>query len=167
MGTINNWTEVNELMKQLGKLNITVQKFEGAATVRINEVKAYYKEKSEPSLKEIKNIEAKIKEFAARNKSEFVKKRTKNLTNGAVSYRRTKKAVCSYTESAISALKELNLTQCIRVKEELNKDELLKCDPSILAKAGISIVEEDKIKIEPDYVKLENDDEVEDDERRN
>ena len=157
MSTISNWTEVNYLLKQLGKLNVTVQKYEGAATLRINEVKAYYKEKSEPSLKEIKNIESKIKEFAAQNKKEFVKKRNKKLTNGTVSYRRTRKAVCGYTEAAINALKELNLTQCIRVKEELNKDELLKCDPKILAKAGISIVEEDKIKIEPDYEKFEND----------
>ena len=157
-----SWEDINTAMKELGKLNVTVQAFEGEQTLRINEVKAYYKEKSAGYLSKIKEIEKNIRNFANQNKSEFVKTRNKKLTNGAISYRRTKKVVCSFPESAIQTLKELNMESCIRVKEELDKDKILKCDPKLLIKAGIQILEEDKIKIEPDYVKINGEEGTED-----
>ena len=57
-------------------------------------------------------------------------------------------------ESAIKALKALNLDSFLRVKEELDKEALLELDESVLTKAGITIKREDKITIEPDYVQI-------------
>lgn len=152
-----NWEEVNSAMKELGELNIQKQKLEGEQTVKINKIKAETLKKAGIIKTQISEIEKNIERFAMQNKSEFLKTRNKKLTFGVVSFRLVKSVVCTCKDEAIKALKALNLDFCIRSKEELDKDECLKfaeSDEKTLLKAGISIKAEDKVKIEPDYVKL-------------
>lgn len=153
-----SWEEVNTALKELGELQIKKQKLEGEQTLKINEIKAKTAEKAGIMQGQIKAIEKNIERFAMQNKSEFLKTRNKKLTFGCVSFRLVKSVVCSCKDEAIKALKALNLDFCIRSKEELDKDECLKFaendDKKILLKAGIEIKSDDKVKIEPDYVKL-------------
>lgn len=149
-----NWDEVNSAMKELGELNIQKQKLEGEQTIKINEIKAETLKKAGVIKTQISEIEKNIERFAMQNKSEFLKTRNKKLTFGIVSFRLVKSVVCTCKDEAIKAL---NLDFCIRSKEELDKDECLKfaeSDEKTLLKAGISIKAEDKVKIEPDYVKV-------------
>lgn len=151
------WEEVDKAIKRLGELYIEKQDIEGKLTIRYNELKAYGNEKISGVASEIKNIEKEIERFANQNKEEFLKTRSKKLNFGTISYRLSKKVVCKCIESAVMVLKTLNLDFLLRTKTELDKDEILKCEDdltSTLAKANISIVSEDKIRIEPDYVKL-------------
>lgn len=153
-----NWEDVNTAMQELGALTAEKQKQEGNQTLRINELKAYYQEKYGYLATRIKEIEKNIERFANQNKHEFAKTRTKRLSYGSVSYRVTKRVACRSAESAINALKALNLDCFIRTKEELNKDEIICCQDKdtlqSLAKADITVVSEDKIKIEPDIAEL-------------
>lgn len=152
-----NWEEINSAMKELGELNILKQKLEGEQTIKINEIKAETLKKAGVIKSQISEIEKNIERFAMQNKSEFLKTRNKKLTFGSVSFRLVKSVVCQCKEEAIKALKALNLDFCIRSKEELDKDECLKfaeSDEKTLLKAGISIKAEDKVKIEPDYIKV-------------
>lgn len=151
------WDEVNSALKELGELEIKKQRLEGEQTAKINEIKAKTLEKAGAIKTQISEIEKNIEKFAMQNKSEFLTKRNKKLTFGTVSFRLVKSVVCTCKEEAIKALKALNLDFCIRAKEELDKDECLKfaeSDEKTLLKAGITIKAEDKVKIEPDYVKL-------------
>lgn len=153
-----SWEEVNTALKELGELQIQKQKLEGEQTLKINKIKIEISEKAGILQTRIKEIEKNIERFAQQNKSEFLKTRNKKLTFGAVSFRLVKSVVCSCKDEAIKALKALNLDFCIRAKEDIDKDECLKFaendDKKILLKAGISIKSEDKVKIEPDYIKL-------------
>lgn len=151
----NSWDDVNSAMKELGELTVKKERLEGEQTTKINEIKSEYLVKAGGITTRIKDIEKNIERFAEQNKSEFLQARTKKLTFGTISYRMTKRVVCKYVETAIKALKTLNLDFCVRVKEELDKEALTEVqDKQLLSKAGISIVSEDKIRIEPDYVKL-------------
>lgn len=152
--TFQSWDEVNENMKKLAELKVKKQKLEGEQTLAINEIKAKCNAKAVLISDEIKAIEKNMALFAEQNKDEFALKRTKKLMFGTISYRLTKKIVCSSIETAVKALKTLNLDSFLRVKEELDKDALLELDESILTKAGISIKREDKISIEPDSVRI-------------
>ena len=152
-----SWEEVNAALKELGELNIKKQKLEGELTIKINEIKEKTLEKAGILKTQISEIEKNIERFAMQNKSEFLKTRNKKLTFGTVSFRLVKSVVCNCKDEAIKALKALNLDFCIRSKEELDKDECLKLAESeekTLLKAGITIKSEDKVKIDPDYVKL-------------
>lgn len=152
------WDEVNFAMKELGELNVQKQKLEGEQTVKINEVKSYIQEKAGDIVTKIKNIEKEIERFAEQNKDEFIATRNKKLTFGTISYRLTKRVVCKSVTSAIKALKSLNMDFFIRTKEELNKEDIMNCCDKAtlqaLTRASVSVVSEDKIRIEPDYVKL-------------
>lgn len=150
-----NWEDVNTAMKELGSLNVEKQRLEGEQTVKINEIKERYQIIAGDITTKIKDIEKNIERFAEQNKSEFLQTRTKKLTFGTISYRMTKRVVCKYVETAVKALRSLNMDFCLRVKAELDKEALLEVeDKQLLSKAGISVVSEDKIRIEPDYVKL-------------
>lgn len=148
------WQEVDSAMKELGELNIKKQNLEGEQTVRINEVKADILSKTGVLQTKIKDIEKNIERFAEQNKSEFLKTRNKKLTFGTISFRLVKSVVCTCKDEAIKALKALNLDFCLRQKEEIDKEKCLEVDEKMLLKAGISIKSEDKVKIEPNYIKL-------------
>lgn len=149
-----SWDEVNEAMKELGELQVKKQKLEGEQTVKINEIKKDYQEKAGNLTTKIKEIEKDIERFAEQNKTEFLKTRNKKLNFGTISYRLTKRIVVGCVEGAINALKSLNLDYYLRQKCELDKEKLYECDEKTLSKVGIKIVTEDKINIEPAYVKL-------------
>jgi phage host-nuclease inhibitor protein Gam len=153
--TFNSWTEVSDSMKVLTELQVKKEKLEGEQTVKINKIKAEYQEKAGDLNVQIKDIEKNIERFADSHKDEFLKNRTKNLAYGTVSYRLTKKVVCKNTESAIKGFKALGLENYLRIKEELNKDEILQNpDEKAFVKVGVSVVPEDKIKIEPNVIKF-------------
>ena len=154
LSTYQTWQEVDSALKELGELNIKKQNLEGEQTIRINEVKKEILEKTGILQSQIKDIEKNIERFAEQNKSEFLKTRNKKLTFGIISFRLVKSVVCNCKEEAIKALKALNLDFCLRQKEEIDKDKCLEVDEKMLLKAGISIKTEDKVKIEPNYIKL-------------
>ena len=148
------WAEVDNALKELGELNIQKTALEGEQTVKINTIKKEILEKTGNLQTKIKEIEKNIERFAEQNKSEFLKTRNKKLTFGTVSFRLVKSVVCACKEEGIKALKALNLDFCLRLKEEIDKDKCLEVDEKLLLKAGITVKTEDKVKIEPNYIKL-------------
>ena len=148
------WAEVDNALKELGELNIQKTALEGEQTVKINTIKKEILEKTGDLQAKIKEIEKNIERFAEQNKSEFLKTRNKKLTFGTVSFRLVKSVVCACKEEGIKALKALNLDFCLRLKEEIDKDKCLEVDEKLLLKAGITVKTEDKVKIEPNYIKL-------------
>lgn len=152
--TFASWEEVNESFKKLAELQVLKRELEGKQTLAINEIKSDFARKAGQISDEIKELEKNISLFAESHREEFAKKRSKKLPFGTISFRLTKRIVCGGVESAIKALKALNLDSFLRVKEELDKEALLELDESVLTKAGITIKREDKITIEPDYVQI-------------
>ena len=153
---LKSWNEVDDALKLLSELYIQKQELEGEQTVKINEIKQSIKNKSEVIQYQIKLLKDNIERFTEENKTEFLQKRTKKLTYGTLSYRVVKKVCFKCAEDAIKALKLLKMDFCIRTKNELDKEQILNCDETILAKAGITIKSDDKLKIEP-YIEEIND----------
>lgn len=152
--TLQTWDEVNEAMKRLAELNIQKKTLETEQNRQIDEIKKETCLKADVIIKDIKSVEKDIIRFAEQNRAEFTKKRTKVLTFGKISFRYTKSIWCGDVPAAIRALKSFAMEKYLRTKEELNKDALIEADPMILGKCGILIKAEDKICVEPDYIKL-------------
>ncbi len=149
-----SWEDVNSALKELGELNIKKERLEGEQTVKINEIKADTLAKAGIITTQMKTIEKDIERFTDEHKSEFIKIRSKKLTFGTVSFRLVKSVFIKVKDEAIKSLKALNLDFCLKIKEEIDKEKCLEIDENILQKAGIVIKQEDKIRIEPSYVKL-------------
>lgn len=146
-----NWDEVNIAMRDLAELRIKKQKLEGEQTLKINEIKEQTAIKSGDLVEKIKHIEKEITKFAEENKDEFAKKRSKKLLFGTISFKQSKKIVCNMIDSSIKCLKALGLYHCIRIKEELDKEQLLEVDELTLTKAQIQLKRTDNISIEPNF----------------
>ena len=93
-------------------------------------------------------------QFCEERKADFLNKRTKKFNFGLVAYRLTEKVKITCVEATIKALKALNLDFCLRIKEEIDKDEVKTLDSSVLTKIGVKIEKEDKLSIEPSIEKI-------------
>jgi len=151
---LKSWDELDEQLKTLGSLQIQKAKLEGELQIKINELKASYTEHCTMLASEAKQIEKEISRFCEQHKDEFLNKRNKKLNFGTVAYRLTERVVCSSIESAVKAVKTLNLDFVLRIKEDIDKEKIKTLDSNTLARIGVSIVKEDKLSIEPDMVKL-------------
>lgn len=149
-----NWSEIDSNLKKLGELKIQKSRLEGELTVKINELKEKYNIHCSNINNEIKTIEKEITRYCEQNKDAFLNKRNKKLNFGLISYRLSEKVVIPCLNTAIKALKSLNLDYCLRIKEEIDKEKVKELDKNILAKIGISVVKEDKLNIEPDMVEI-------------
>ena len=152
--TLKSWDEADEKIKRLGGLQIEKTRLEGELQTKVNELKAEYTAKAGLLAAEAKEIEKDITRFCEQHKDEFLKTRNKKLNFGTVSYRLVERVSYTNAESVIKAIKHLNLDHVLRIKEEIDKDEIKTLDANILTKIGVSIVKEDKISIDPDMVKL-------------
>lgn len=152
--SLKSWDEVDESLKNLGKLKIEKTRLEGELTTKINELKEQYTAKCSEISYDIKNIEKEITRFCEEHKETFINKRSKKLNFGLIAYRLTEKVKISCISATIKALKALNLDFCLRVKEEIDKEEVKTLDTSILTKIGVKIEKEDKLSIEPSIVEI-------------
>jgi len=152
--TLKTWDEADEKIKKLGELQIEKTRLEGELQTKLNELKAEYTAKAGLLAAEAKEIEKDITRFCESRKDEFLKTRNKKLNFGTISYRLAERVVCSNIEGTIKAMKTLNLDFMLRIKEEIDKEQVKTLDANTLTKIGVSIVKEDKISIDPDMVKL-------------
>ena len=151
---LKTWEEVDNAMKELGELQIKKEKLEGEQTLKINQIKDETLQKAAGLDERISKLKKEIERFAEEHRADFSQKRSKNLNFGKIFFRYTESISAKCIATAISALKALNLDSFIRVKEELDKDQLKTLDAKTLARCGITLKQVDKITIEPDYVKL-------------
>lgn len=145
----NNWTEVDLALKKLAELNICKTKLEGEQTLKINEIKEFMGKQILSLKQQIKETERNIEKYAISNKNEFLKKRSKKLNYGTISFKLVKRVCFGCADDVVKALKTLGLDFCVRTKSEPDKEKLLDCDENLLLRAGVTVKKEDKIRIEP------------------
>lgn len=117
------------------------------AAEEIEAVKLRAAEECEPARQQVAALEQGLIRWADYNKPDlFTRKKSLELTFGVVGYRASTKlkTLSKWTwERVISALKTAGLTECIRVKEEADKDVLKGLAPDRLAAVGVRAVQED------------------------
>ena len=150
----NSWNEVDNGMKKMGELQIEKTKLECELNLKINKLKEDCSALCTNISAEIKSIEKEISRFCEEHKDVFLNKRSKKLNFGTIAYRVSEKVKVSCVSAAIKTLKALNFDFCLRIKEEIDKDEVKKLDANILTKAGINIIKEDKLSIEPAIIEI-------------
>ncbi len=148
------WEEIDTNLKELGKLSISKSKLEGELTLKINEITDKYRQKIEEINNKTNVIKKEITRFCEQNKQDFINKRSRKLNFGNIAYRISETLKIDSVATAIKALKALDLNFCLKIKEELIKDEIKKLDSSILAKIGARIITKDNLNIEPNIIEI-------------
>lgn len=140
---LNSFDEVDGCLAEIGSLDRELGLLEHAQNESIDTLKASTKAACAPLLERKAALEAAIKEFCEANRAEFAKAKTRQLTFGAVGFRLSTKVIVKRVADTLQALKDLGLPQCIRVKEELDKEAMKTLPVETLAQVGAALKQED------------------------
>lgn len=151
---LQDWPEVDRVLRRMGEIKIALLDIEGAMNLQISKAKTEAVDEATPLEAEYKSLEKKITKFCGGRKEEFAKNRTKTMDFGTVAYRIAKKISIASKDSCLAALKVLGLDNCINKKETINKEAMESLDDATLVKCGAERKTSDVLKIEPNLTKL-------------
>lgn len=136
---LQSYNDVDQALKTIAEINRELALIEAAQNEKIDAIKGQAKLDALPLNERKAAQELLIKEFCEANRGDFVKVKTRLSTFGAVGFRLSSKVVIKRIADTLAALKALGLYNCIRIKEEPNKDEMQKLNDTQLAEVGASL----------------------------
>lgn len=141
--TLESWDEVDRCLASIGSIDRELGLLEAAQQEQIDLTKASTKAAAEPLQNKKLGLEMAIKEFAEANRAEFIKVKNRELTFGTVGFRLSTSVVIKRIGDTVQALKDLNLRDCLIVKETPNKDVMHGLPLETLHAVGASLRQED------------------------
>ena len=120
-GKLESLEDVNLALRDIGLAERELTQIDTEAHKKIAEIKTAAAEKGEALRKRIAELSTKIQAYSDYNRDELFKDRkTVELSFGIFGYRKSTKI--SVKKTTVELLRKLNLLNCIRVKEEPDKD---------------------------------------------
>ena len=152
---LKTWDDVDTCLREIAELEIISANIEGDMNLTINEAKEKAVKLSAPVKARMEAMQKLIKSFTENNK-DSIEGKTKNLTYGKVGFRASSSVSVSTKKMAdiILNLKKYGMTDCLSIKETVNKEVLEKYSDKDIAKVGASKKYEDKFWMETDKTKL-------------
>ena len=145
--TVNDLTEANDTLGGIAALKRDLTFVETCLNEDIDALKAEAETKARPLKAQIKELEAALIAFATYNKGELFKgRRSVELSHGILSFRRSSevKALPKHTLAIVlGRCKALGFHGAVRIKEELNKDEMRTWPAERLQQVGAKLEEKD------------------------
>ncbi len=151
---LESWEDVDETLHEIGKIDREIGLMESSQNETIDRVKKETREAALPLLDKKSALELSLKEFCEANRGEFAKVKTKALTFGSVGFRISTKVIVKRVADTLQALKDMGLSACIRVKEELDKEAMKNLSTETLAEVGASLKTENAFGYEIDQEML-------------
>ena len=153
---LQSWEEADEVLQEIGRLYRELGKIDRDMNQRIDGAKAQAKERSQPFSKEKNDLELELEQFCQSRYDEFKKIKSKRLTFGTVSFRLSSKLSTKKTwEWVLAQLKELGWRDCIRTKEEPDKEALKALGADRLSLVGCKLKVDDVFGYEVDQAKIQ------------
>jgi phage host-nuclease inhibitor protein Gam len=146
--SLSSWQEVDEKLRVIAINKAFIARKEAEMNKRILEIQKKHEEETRESRDRVTASEKEIELFCQEHRDEFSEVKTKVLNYGLVSFRLTSPKLTTLKgftwETALKLLKKLNMTNFIRVKEEIDKEAIktqLSDDPKGLASVGLVITQ--------------------------
>lgn len=134
--TLNSWEEVDSTLQEIAAIDRDLLLVESAGNEKIEEIRKAMKCAAQPLQDKKAAMELAIKEYCESNRMEFSKIKTKALTFGEVGFRLSTKIIIKRVAETLQALKDLQLFNCIRIKEEPDKEAMKTLTDETLAEIG-------------------------------
>lgn len=147
MPLIKNLEDADAVLAQIAALRRNIALIETGMNDDIDAAKARAAGEAEPYKQQIASLEQALCRFAEYNKAElFSRRKSCELTFGSIGFRASSKIrlLSKMTwERVLQTLRDTGLTQCIRVKEEPDKEALKALSPDHLKELGCKVVQGD------------------------
>lgn len=152
---LQSWEEVDAVLKEIAENEMEIEAITTDMNKEIHDIKEVAEDKSKKHQERIKVLSLYVQEFTERNRDE-IKGKTKVLNHGSVGFRQSTKVVLSKVDQIIEKLKKYKMTDCINIKETVNKDVLRKYPTDDILKVGANLKIEDVFWYETDREELED-----------
>ena len=133
---LNSWEEVDACLREIGRIDRELRLLEAMQNEMIDKIKEETRNSAQPLQDKKTGLELAIRDYCEANRAEFAKVKTKVLIFGSVGFRLTTRIMIRRVAETLQALKDLALTQCIRVKEEPDKEAMKNLSDETLAEVG-------------------------------
>lgn len=140
---LNSYEQADDALRRIGELDRQIELSTAATDEAIDQVKQGHKAYCEPLLTQKADLERQLKEFAESRRADFASTRTRELMFGEIGFRRSSAVVIKKIGDTLTALKGLGLMQCVRVKEEIDKEAMRTLSDETLANVGAALVTKD------------------------
>jgi phage host-nuclease inhibitor protein Gam len=151
---LGSWEDVDSNLREICEIERELQLQEAALNEGVDRLKEEAKVKSAPHRDRKKALELAVKEFCEANRAEFAKSKSRRLTFGTVGFRLSTKIMIRRMAETLQALKDLKLNQCIRIKEEVDKEAMKALTDETLAEVGAARKTENAFGYELDMERL-------------
>jgi len=139
---VKSLDDANQALAEIGRLTMQLEAIDGKAAEKIGKIKEDAAAKGEEARNRIKDLENAVTIFAEYNKGELFKdKKSIPLSYGSIGYRLSTKV--SVKRSTLELLTKLFGGKGIRVKEEVDKEQLKDWEDSDLAQVDAAKVTKD------------------------
>jgi len=154
-----NLDEAAKFLSFIGQEQRKIESIQTALNEEIEELKNKTITKSKPYQEKISQLVEGLFAFAQSHRDELTdkdKRKTVDLTVGWFGWRMTPPAVSIRNiKSVLKRIKELGLKQFIRIKEEPNKEAMLREPEKAKMVKGISIKQHEEFVVKPTELKVE------------
>ena len=141
---LKSWDEVDRALRQIHECGITAGILTGEAETKINDIREYYKNLKKAYDTETEILQAQIKDFVSNN-TEDLSGKSKQLTFGTVGFRQSTRISYDNKKAELikTKLKELNMIDCIKTVETIDKPSLSHYPDEALSELGVKRIIED------------------------
>ena len=156
---VNTVEDADAILAEIAARKRQISLHEIALREDVDKLKTECAARCEPLKKDIEAREQALMQFALARREELFKgRKSRELTFGTIGFRvssslRTIKKMT--WERVLGVLKERGMTNCIRIKEEVDKEALRTLGPNTLADVGCKLVQEDGFFYELNETELE------------
>lgn len=156
---INTVEEADATLAEIASRKRQISLFEISLKEEVDRLKAECSAQCAPLKQDIEVREQALVQFALAKKEELFKgKKSRDLTFGTIGFRLSsslKTARKMTWDRVLGILKDRGLTQCIRTKEEVDKEALRTMSADALAEVGCKLIQEDTFYYELNETELE------------
>ena len=152
---LKTWDDVDTCLREIAESEIALNDVEGNLNLAISEVKETAAKLAKPLKSRIDTLEALVKSFVEENKAD-IEGKTKALTFGKVGFRQSSRVSIptKQIETILKNLRKHGMSDCIAVKESIDKEILERYPDEDIIKVGASRKVEDRFWMETDREKV-------------
>lgn len=163
---ITSFDDVDNVLYKIAQNETVIAKEEASMNEKIQIIKESFDVKTAERRGENELLGQRVEEYCFKNKAEFEKVRSKDLTHGTVGFRNTPPKVLQLSKkytvtTSLELLKRIFKKAYVRTKEEVNKDAILadyaakKLTDTKLASVGLKVDQDEKFYLECNWESIE------------
>jgi len=152
---IANWAEADEIVRQIGDLQLQITNLEQAAKEDLDSIKAKLAEAVKPLQEKIKLHTRSLEAFAANNRKDFGRAQSRKLNFGMLGWR--KSASISIKKTTLELIRKVfgkRYAEYVHVKESVNREALRRLTDEQLASVGARRKIKEAFFVEPDLPEI-------------